>query len=358
MRILFVDQFNQLGGAQQCLLDLIDHAPPGGMDAALPGAGPLSDALRKRNVRVHELPKIDYAHGRKTTGDICSFAFDAPRMARRIQAIADERAIDLVYVNGPRLLPAAALASRDLVFHAHSFLGRRYAAAICRWSLRARRTRIIACSRFVASRLPAERLRVIYTGVRELPFRARDAEYGSLKPRIGVIGRIAPEKGQLDFVLAARALEQRDIAAEYAVYGAPLFSPPNYMKRVLESAAGLPIAFPGWADNISAAFSNLDLLAVPSSEIDAAPRVILEAFAAGVPVIAYASGGIPELIENGVTGVLTPSPDPSALADAIANLLARPEKMERMAYAARSRWEERFRVERYAREVLDFITST
>ncbi len=277
-------------------------------------------------------------------------------MARRIQAIVDQRSIDLVYVNGPRLLPAAALASRDLVFHAHSFLGRRYAAAICRWSLRSRRTRIVACSRFVATRLPAERLRVIYTGIRELPFRG--PLHRGRTPRIGVIGRIAPEKGQLDFIVAARTLERRGLAAEYLVYGAPLFSPPNYMKRVLESAAGLPVAFPGWADNISDAFSNLDILAVPSSAIDAAPRVILEAFASGVPVIAYPSGGIPELIEHGVTGVLTSSPDPGALADAIANLLAGREEMQKMACAARSHWERRFRVERYAREVLEFISST
>ena len=62
--------------------------------------------------------------------------------------------------------------------------------------------------------------------------------------------------------------------------------------------------FAGWVDDIYACMAQLDLLLVPSAGHEATTRVILEAFAAGLPVIAFASGGIPEVVEDGVTGLL------------------------------------------------------
>ena len=113
--------------------------------------------------------------------------------------------------------------------------------------------------------------------------------------------------------------------------------------------------------------TELDVLVVPSTWIDATPRVILEAFSAGVPVIAYRSGGIPELIEDGITGILTRGAGTpvrrvethldarNSLAEAIQELLANPEQMSSIAIAARKSWEERFTVQRYVREVREFL---
>ena len=126
--------------------------------------------------------------------------------------------------------------------------------------------------------------------------------------RIGVIGRIAPEKGQLEFVQAARLLF-RQLApgrrCEFVVCGDALFSSPEYSRRVRAEAEGLPIEFTGWRDDIRDVLSTLDLVVVPSSAVEATTRVILEAFSAGVPVVAFRSGGIPEIVEDGVTGVLS-----------------------------------------------------
>ena len=112
MRILFLDQFNELGGAQRCLIDLVDGMSGGELYAALPGTGALSDALRRRGVCVYELPRVGYSSGRKSAADMVRFAMGMPRLARRIGAIVQMHEIEMVYVNGPRMLPAAAMGSR------------------------------------------------------------------------------------------------------------------------------------------------------------------------------------------------------------------------------------------------------
>ena len=91
------------------------------------------------------------------------------------------------------------------------------------------------------------------------------------------------------------------------IYGAPLFGESavaRYAAQVRTDAEGLPVEFAGWVDDIYACMAQLDLLLVPSAGHEATTRVILEAFAAGLPVIAFASGGIPEVVDDGVTGLL------------------------------------------------------
>src|SRR5258708_866948 len=246
MNVLFLDQFNELGGAQQCLLDLVDGMAGHNLHAALPGDGPFAHALRSRGVQVVELPLLSYSHGRKSAGDMLRFAVDTFRLARRLRAMIRTHGVELVYVNGPRVLPAAALAAKTFVFHAHSYLDKRYAAALARWSLRRRNARAVASSHFVASALRPCSVRVIYNGVPEIPFRPPDCGQRSLtvaarneaarkdvRPwQIGIVGRVAPEKGQVDFVAAAQILTARGLQAGYRIQGEPLFSDSKYLDRV------------------------------------------------------------------------------------------------------------------------------
>jgi glycosyltransferase involved in cell wall biosynthesis len=72
----------------------------------------------------------------------------------------------------------------------------------------------------------------------------------------------------------------------------------------------------------------------------------------GRAVVATAAGGIPEAVEDGVTGRVVPVKDPRALADALVDLLANPSRREAMGRAGRRRFEERFTVERMVDETL------
>jgi glycosyltransferase involved in cell wall biosynthesis len=104
-------------------------------------------------------------------------------------------------------------------------------------------------------------------------------------------------------------------------------------------------------DDIHACLAQLDLLLVPSAGQEATTRVILEAFAAGVPVIAFASGGIPEVVEDGVTGLLARTTEDMAQR-AIELLTGDAGRFLAIAHAARESWRRRFTLERYRQEIL------
>jgi glycosyltransferase involved in cell wall biosynthesis len=278
------------------------------------------------------------------------------RAALAIRDIARRHRPDLVYCNGPRVLPAAAAAGLPLVFHAHSFLDKSYSRRIAQTCLRRSDATVIACSRFVGASTGASGFATIYNGVAEQGYVARPRRRPAV--RIGIIGRIAPEKGHLDFVRAAKACPSCAPFPEsvgFSIFGAGLFSDPTYEAAVRSEAAGASVEFRGWTDNVPEALHEIDILAVPSAAIDATPRVVLEAFSAGTPVVAYPSGGIPELIRDGDTGLLTARPDHRSLIESIDRLLTNPELAAKLSANARREWEMRFRVERLRRDICDLL---
>ncbi len=132
----------------------------------------------------------------------------------------------MVYVNGPRVLPAVLGAGCPVVFHAHNYVRVRYGRKILEWTLRASDATVIAASQYVAdsyTRVPGSaKVRVIYNGIGDLQGAART--FDNRRVRIGIIGRIAREKGHLDFMRAARRITEHGLDAGVFVYGERLFS--------------------------------------------------------------------------------------------------------------------------------------
>ncbi len=108
--------------------------------------------------------------------------------------------------------------------------------------------------------------------------------------------------------------------------------------------------------NDAAAFlSNLDVLVVPSSGEDATPRVVLEAFSAGIPVVAFDAGGLREIVRHGEDGVLVPAGNVTELAAQLQALALAPERLEYLSRNARRRWLTDFTVERFQEGVCDAV---
>jgi glycosyltransferase involved in cell wall biosynthesis len=367
MNVLCLDQFSELGGAQRCLLDLLPALAGAGwkVHVAAPGDGELFHRAVAANAAAKRICFGPYSSGRKTLPDMARFALEAPRLALEIRALMRRLDAGLLYVNGPRLLPAVALAARGgppVLFHSHSFLDG-YMRGMAGYSLRIARAVLVASCRFVAGPLSpyagGRGVRVVYNGVPQpagtLLHRGRkEPEF-----RIGVIGRVAPEKGQADFLRAARLLTRDFPPCRFVICGAPLFSDPaavRYFRELEALAEGLPVEFIGWKDNVESILSTLDLLVVPSAPFDATPRVILEAFAAGVPVLAFASGGIPEIVEHNVTGFLVERRSPGALASSMRDLLQRePHRLREVACRALCKARGEFSLERYQEQMLEAI---
>jgi glycosyltransferase involved in cell wall biosynthesis len=301
MKLLFLDQFSELGGAQQCLLDLLpamEQAFVQQVIVAMPGDGPMFERVRALGFETARIHCGPYASRSKTVGDMARFIFEAPRLARQIRELA--HGADIVYINGPRLLPAAALSGirKPVVFHSHSYLPPGPLRKLSGLALRRMRAHVIGSCRYVADpwRPYASGISVVYNGVAG-PERPRAERHGPLT--VGCIGRIAPEKGQREFVEAARIIHGSMPEARFVIYGETMFASHEYEREVRAAAAGLPIEFAGWAENVYDALARIDVLLVPSAPHEATTRVILEAFAAGVPVIAFPSGGIPEVLAAG-----------------------------------------------------------
>ena len=359
MRLLILDQFSELGGAQQCLLDLLPGIRERGWEArvALPGDGPAVARIREAGFETAPLECGPYASGRKTARDLWRFLTGAQHLKRRIRELADSIGADAIYVNGPRLLPSVSANGRPVIFHAHRIVPGAAVRSLCGWRLRQLGARVIGVCRFAAEPwtrfVGAEKIAVIYNGVagREA-IAPRDR---ARPPHIGCIGRIAPEKGQLEFVKAAGLIHRAMPECRFSVYGAAVIANPAYEREVRAAAKGLPIEFAGWTGDVQTALSDLDLLLVPSDPFEATTRVILEAFAAGTPVIAFPSGGIPEVVEHGETGILANGAH--GLADAAIALLRDEPRRMAIAAAARKSWKRRFTLERWRNAVLDHIAN-
>ena len=347
MKLLLLDQYSELGGAQQCLLELLPAILARGWQCTvgLPGDGPLVGRVHELGIPVERIACGPYESGRKSLADLTRFAAGTPKLARQIRNFA----ADLVYVNGPRLVPAAALAGR-FVFHSHSFLAPGAVRQLTGRSLRRAHASVIASCEFVGEpwRRYVEKVAVIYNGVAGSPAAHRSP---AACPTIGCLGRIAPEKGQREFVAAAAIVHRAVPGCRFRIYGTPMFASERYAGEVRAAAANLPVEFCGWVSDVRAALAELDLVLVPSAAHEATTRVILESFAAGVPVVAFRSGGIPEVVEHGIGGWLAAGV--AEMARLAIEFLTGPRTA--VSAAAREVWSRRFTLQRYQREVLESL---
>ena len=236
----------------------------------VPGAGPLLDFARELGFPVHHLPLTPYTNGRKTGSDILRFGVDILRSAGILRRALQERSPDLIYVNGPRVLAAAWGLRVPVLFHSHSLLDKQYARAIAGWVLQGVPASVLACSEFTAQPLRmllgTDRVRVVYNGVPDHGFRPRNMSSGPI--RVGILGRIAPEKGHLDFLRVAAAIPDRR-KVEFRITGASLFSDTAYEQSVRSASAAAGVELRGWTNDVSQALHDLDLLVVPSAGHDA-----------------------------------------------------------------------------------------
>src|SRR5258707_469013 len=108
--ILIVDQFSDLGGSQRSLLDLLPAFGGYKLEFALPGPGLLTAELERLGFAWHVLEIGEYNLGRKSAADLVRYAARQPKLVAALAAMALGKS--LIYANGPRVFPAAALAAR------------------------------------------------------------------------------------------------------------------------------------------------------------------------------------------------------------------------------------------------------
>lgn len=200
--------------------------------------------------------------------------------------------------------------------------------------------RFIAPSRFLADRfvewgLCADRITVLPNQVRQVaqPDRAPRAR----PDRFAFFGTIAPHKGILPLLAAARLAGDR---LTLDLHGGLGHAEDGFRRAFADALAAAPQAsHPGPYDraDLPGLMARADWLVMPSIWWENAPLVLLEARAAGLPVICSGIGGMAELVEHGVTGIHVPPGDPRALAETMRAAAADRKGQARMAAAQRAR---------------------
>jgi glycosyltransferase involved in cell wall biosynthesis len=166
---------------------------------------------------------------------------------------------------------------------------------------------------------------------------------GQVSHLIGFVGRLVPQKNPRLFLEMARLLLNADRKCGFVIVG------DGPMREDLQAevdAAGLhdAVRFLGMRSDVPRILGLIDVL-VLTSDWEGLPNVVLEAQAAGVPVVATAVGGVPELIDNGVNGYTVPPRDVSMLSDRVGTLLDDAELRAEFGRRAQARASECFSVE-------------
>jgi colanic acid/amylovoran biosynthesis glycosyltransferase len=266
----------------------------------------------------------------------CAFGMDAPHALRlrRVGALGGELVVAFRGADTTKYV-----ARRGPRVYARTFREARLLLPVCEFLGR----------RLLQLGAPAERVVVHRTGIdlSRWPCRERyPAAPGSL--RLVSVGRLVEKKGIAHVLGALRLLVDRGVGAEYRVFGdGPLREP----LAALASHLGVTdrVHFEGRQpqeavrDGLAAA----DVLVAASvtaadGDEEGIPNVLKEAMALGMPVVGTRHAGIPELVEDGVSGWLVPERDESALAGALARLAAEPERWAAMGRAGRAKVEREY----------------
>ncbi len=209
----------------------------------------------------------------------------------------------------------------------------------------ARRTDLfIAANAAIAGQLsglfPGRPVAVAYQGL-AIPAEAPLAS----DPVVGILGRLDPVKGHEDVIAAARLLGEDLPDARFAAAGDGALREP--LARAA-AALGGRFVFRGYVPDALRFISDCRVGVVASRGSEAVSRAALEWMSLGRPVVATKVGCLPELVEDGVTGVLVPPGDPKALAQAVAALLEDPARAQAMGRAGRERFLQRFTIDSFA----------
>jgi len=178
---------------------------------------------------------------------------------------------------------------------------------------------------------PAHKFRVLPLGLDLTPLTSLKEQRGALRrelgiadtqPLIGIVGRLVPIKNHALFLQAARLVADVNPRACFAIIG------DGELRAVLQQQSAEldlteQVRFTGWRKDLGNVYADLDLVVI-SSDNEGTPVSLIEAMAAGVPVIGTQVGGIPDLLAHGELGILVPPQDARSLGQAMLQALSQP----------------------------------
>lgn len=375
MKILFYNHTGKVSGAERVLLMIAARLDRSRFESVVlcPADGPLMGMLEPLGVRA---VAIDPLSARFTARPIRLLKYLGSffRLMRAARAAVVAESPDIVHANSIRaglVMTAATMGMRTrVVWHAHDLLPRHpLSTAIRAVALASPRTEIVAVSAAVVeafrgkllSRFPARvRVTVIHNAVDLQLFQPHSSKRSETQGQlgfseqeliVGTIGQLTPRKGQLELIEAFAQIAREFPTAKLVVIGEALFNRDfEYADSLKKTAQQLGVAprvlFLGQREDVPDVTRALDV-AVINSRAEPFGLTVVEAMAAGVPVLATAVDGIREIVEHERTGWLVKCDDRHSLATGLRNLLADNKLRAELSNRALSSVRARFAADRF-----------
>jgi len=285
------------------------------------------------------------------------------KMVPQLVEIIKKEKIDIVHARSrvPAWIAYFAARKTHTVFitTCHGYYKKHPASEVMGWA-----KRVIVLSNVIARHMiddfgvPYERIRLVPRSVDLEKFKYRSPDKKRREEfNVGIIGRITPIKGHLHFIKAMAKVARNVARLKIWIVGDAPVSRQAYKEeiQVLVKRLGLwnCTEFLGTQRDIPEVLSNLDLLVLATVTHEAFGRVIIEAQAAGVPVVATEVGGVVDIIENGKTGLLVPPADPANMAAAIIKIFKDKDLARGLAQNAYKKVQEKYNIELMVKNTLD-----
>ena len=355
MKVLYAAHTGRISGAERSLLDLLSLLPASIEPTVACPLGALKERVHALGIETVALPEIRGVGAGPGTA-----LYEIGRAGVALRRRARATHADLVHAASVRAGLAAALAARlggpEFVVDIRDCLPSGGASGAAQRLLARTSAMAMANSEHTAESFRAATgvsPRVVHPLVDLNPFlRApldREAARSLLglnadAPVLAVVGQVTPWKAQTDAVRMLEGIQRTFPAAMLVIAGDVTFDAATRHDnrayeaslRTIAAPLGDAVRFLGDRDDISTLLAAVDVLLVPSWD-EPFGRVVIEGMASGVPVVATTVGGPPEILNDGVEGLLRPPREPERWTDEIVALLDDPDRRERIGAAGRSR---------------------
>lgn len=344
MRILQISSARHFGGGERHFVDLTNGLSGRGHDlfiAAIPDSPILTELQPSVLQRFFELSPLNPLNFAKVNA---------------LRRFVREHAIQIVHAHMARDYPLAALAvgadrAARLIITRHVLFPMSKLHRITR----RRAARLIAVSQAVASVVRDQaifyngQINVVPNGIDLAKFGTRGVDHSSARLHVAMLGELTPNKGQIEFIRAVEIVAAEIDNVDFIIAGRDNSTDGEYgreLKKLIETSR--------FRDRIQLIESRIDVaqflagidLFVSASRSEAFGLALVEAMAAGVPVVATATAGACEIISDGQTGHLVPMADVNAMAAAISHVLKSPGERQQLSESARQMVTESYSLDR------------
>lgn len=377
--ILYIHHTSKISGAEMSLFNLLINLAKDQFKSIVicPSLGPYVDKLKQHGIRVKIFRIRRLKRSLNPLFYILSLFSLISFTIKLIGFIKRER-ISLVHANsfiaGIYGSPGARLTNIPIIWHIRDIIRPRWVSRFLTFVAGKLASQIIVVSNatgaeFTQRGKKLDKTVTIYNGIDLDEFNPNISgikikkEFGlnCRTPIIGILGQLAPGKGHKVFIKAARKILKYFPTAKFLIVGDIVYHhEKRYRRKLKEMVANLSltnnIVFTGFRNDVPEIMSSLDVLVHTSIMPDSLPRVLLEAMALGKPIVATNVGGVPEIIEDGKTGILVSPDNADAVAEAVVTLLQDKERAKQMGLAGRQRVEQNFSIEKHIERVQGLYT--